>query len=84
MSHHEDDLDIIVPAHLDHLNIYSPDLALAGTDEKDQVLFDYSRAADWRPYKDRRNEASDGTRKEEDQGKMRRIGLAQGMVNCAR
>lgn len=78
----------IIPAQLSFLAIYSP--PLGNTDEtfKDQVVFYYSRAA--RESRAQSKKTKDGSithdaiSKEEENEKLRQIGLAQGMVDFAR
>lgn len=78
----------VVPAQLAFLAIYNP--ALGPTDETfaDQLVFYYSRAASEAraaAKKNARDEAAsrDALRQEENE-KLRQIGLAQGMVDFAK
>jgi len=76
----------VTPAQLSFLSIYSP--ALGPTDEtfRDQIVFYYSRA-----QKEARNASKKGTTpkatehdlREEENERLRQIGLAQGMVGFA-
>lgn len=78
----------IVPARLSFLAIYNPSLGLTDETFQDQLVFWHSRAAheariDAR--KNVRNEAATGdASREEENEKLRQIGLAQGMVDFAR
>jgi hypothetical protein len=72
----------IVPAHLSFLAIYNPTLGLTDDTFQDQVVFWFSKAA-----KDRRRQGKqDGESEVQDDEneKLRQIGLAQGMVNFAK
>lgn len=61
----------IVPAHLNFLAIYSPDLGTNERTERDQIVFFYESKSHGK-----------GERDVEEQ--LRQIGLAQGIVNFAR
>ena len=74
----------IVPAHLSFLAIYNPELGPTDDTFQDQVVFWFSKAA-----KDRRRQGKqDGDAQKEVQDeeneKLRQIGLAQGMINFAK
>lgn len=84
MSHIEDEQDTIVPAHLNYLTIYSPNINLGEADENDQILFKYSAAPNRKLQKGRRDGDTDHVQDVEGQEHLRRVGLAQGMVNFAR
>lgn len=84
----------IIPAQLNFLAIYSPPLGKTDETFREQVVFYYSRAskeaqlqkkgkkgAKGAGAEDNNNEA-DG--REEENEKLRQIGLAQGMVDFAR
>lgn len=76
-----------MPAQLAFLAIYNP--SLGPTDETfgDQVVFYHSRSAQearLAAKKDRRSNAAGGiAAREEENEKLRQIGLAQGMVDFA-
>jgi len=78
----------VTPARLSFLAIYNPTLGPTDETFPDQAVFWYSRAAqDARATakKNGRNEAAGGdAAKEEENEKLRQIGLAQGMVDFAR
>jgi len=80
----------IIPARLSFLTIYSPPLGTTDETFKEQVVFYYSRDAKEAKSQGKKkggkldvdNEAF--ASKEEENEKLRQIGLAQGMVNFAR
>ena len=77
--------DEIVPAHLDFLAIFNPDLGKTEETEKEQIVFYWSRPT--RGRRKRQQEDAAKTLKEQNElenERMRQIGLAQGMVNFAR
>lgn len=78
----------IVPAQLSFLAIYNPSLGPSDETFQDQLVFWYSRAAHEARVNARKNvrndaAASDASREEENE-KLRQIGLAQGMIDFAR
>ena len=85
MTHQSSDASDIVPAHLDFLAIFSPDLGQSERTEQDQIVFYWSKPTRTRGKK-RRQDAEQLVKqaKEEENERMRQIGLAQGMVNFAR
>lgn len=85
MPRPEADLNEILPAHLDFLAIFSPDLGQTEKTERDQIVFYWSKPTQSR----RRRKQQDAEQlakqeNEEEHERMRQIGLAQGMVNFAR
>jgi len=74
----------IVPAQLAFLAIYNPSLGRTDETFRDQVVFYYSRGA----REKRKGSAQDADyereQREEENEKLRHIGLAQGMVGFAR
>lgn len=74
----------VVPAQLSFLAIYNP--ALGDSDETfhDQIVFYYSRAARQRSKIDGRNVQAERDLREQENEKLRQVGLAQGMVGFAR
>jgi hypothetical protein len=78
----------VVPARLAFLAIYNP--ALGPTDEtfQDQLVFYYSRVATEARAVAKKNARSDNVGEEalrqEENEKLRQIGLAQGMVDFAK
>lgn len=76
----------VVPAQLSFLSIYSP--VLGPTDEtfRDQIVYYYSRTAKEARIANKGKDASKDIQdnlKEEENEKLRQIGLAQGMVGFA-
>lgn len=78
----------VVPARLSFLAIYNPSLGLTDDTFKDQAVFYFSRKAhDARlaVKKNGRSDAAGGDAiREEENEKLRQIGLAQGMIDFAR
>lgn len=81
----------IIPAQLSFLAIYSPPLGVTDETFKDQVVFYYSREA--REARSLKKKDKSGSQQSEDEAlatkeeqneKLRQIGLAQGMVDFAR
>ncbi|KAF7186688.1 Vacuolar fusion protein CCZ1-like [Pseudocercospora fuligena] len=78
----------VVPARLSYLAIYNPSLGPTDDTFEEQLVFYYARAAHearTAARKNARNDKAGGDAiREEDNQKLRRIGLAQGMVDFAR
>lgn len=77
----------IIPAQLSFLAIYSPPLGTTDETFRDQVVFYYSRQSrEAKSSKKKSRSAQDEAfaSKEEENEKLRQIGLAQGMVDFAR
>jgi hypothetical protein len=78
----------VVPARLSFLAIYNPSLGLTDETFRDQAVFYYSRQAHEARLAARKNARSDGAGgdalREEENEKLRQIGLAQGMIDFAR
>ncbi|EME83916.1 uncharacterized protein MYCFIDRAFT_95901, partial [Pseudocercospora fijiensis CIRAD86] len=78
----------VVPARLSYLAIYNPSLGPTDDTFEEQLVFYYARAAHEAraaARKNARNDKAGGDAiRDEDNQKLRRIGLAQGMVNFAR
>lgn len=74
----------VVPAQLSFLAIYNP--ALGTTDETfhDQIVFYYSKAARVRSKIDGKDTRAARDLREQENEKLRQVGLAQGMVGFAR
>lgn len=73
----------IIPAQLSWLAIYNPSLGTTDETFKDQVVFYYHRAA--KQARSSRKKGQGGPDlKEQENEKLRQIGLAQGMVDFAR
>lgn len=78
--------DKIVPAQLAFLAIYNPSLGPTDDTFRDQIVFYYSRAAKEARVQSKTKPSAvdhDALKEEEDE-KLRQIGLAQGMVDFAR
>lgn len=74
----------IQPAQLAFLAIYNPDLGPTDETFRDQIVFYHSRAAQQnRKSKSRKTDDDAGLHEQENE-KLRQIGLAQGMVNFVR
>ena len=81
----------VVPAQLSFLAIYNPTLGPTDETFADQLVFWYSRAASESRAKQKKagGRSDDGKRREdelreEENERLRQIGLAQGMVDFAR
>lgn len=76
----------VVPAQLDFLTLYNPTLSDSEESLKDQIVFYYSRRARRRRVQDDNSKQKDSVSSTEDEEneKLRQIGLAQGMVNFAK
>ncbi|KAL9067315.1 MAG: hypothetical protein Q9157_006856, partial [Trypethelium eluteriae] len=74
----------IQPAQLAFLAIYCPELGLTDETFRDQIVFYYSRAAQQSRRSKTRSTGEDHELHEQENEKLRQIGLAQGMVNFAR
>ncbi|GAB7364884.1 hypothetical protein MBLNU230_g5675t1 [Neophaeotheca triangularis] len=78
----------VTPAQLSFLAIYNPSLGPTDETFRDQVVFYYSRIANEARIATKRGErngvASEASIREEENEKLRQIGLAQGMVDFAR
>jgi hypothetical protein len=78
----------VVPAQLSFLAIYNPSLGLTDETFRDQLVFYYSRAAIEARIAAKKTARKDGAGgdalRQEENEKLRQIGLAQGMVDFAR
>jgi hypothetical protein len=78
----------VVPAQLSFLAIYNPSLGLTDETFRDQLVFYYSRAALEARIAAKKTARKDGAGgdalRQEENEKLRQIGLAQGMVDFAR
>jgi hypothetical protein len=72
------------PAQLSFLAIYNP--SLGSTDEavRDQIVFYFSRAARLRKVRKGNGTDASTSRDEEENERLRQVGLAQGMVDFAK
>lgn len=74
----------VIPARLSFLGIYNPTLGPTDETFPDQLVFWYSRVADEAGKAARRDGMGGDARREEENEKLRQIGLAQGIVDFAR
>lgn len=74
----------VVPAQLSFLAIYNPSLGTSDETFHDQVVFYYSKAAKARSKTDGKSPQAEQDLKEQENEKLRQVGLAQGMVGFAR
>ncbi len=74
---------IVTPAQLSFLAIYNPSLGPTDETFRDQIVFYYSRAAKTRRKGKDGEPDTEKELHEEENEKLRQIGLAQGMVNFA-
>ena len=74
----------VVPAHLSFLAIYNP--SLGGTDDslQEQIVFYSSTVTRARGSHKNRAKARHGLDREEENERLRQVGLAQGMVDFAK
>jgi hypothetical protein len=80
MSHGAGDLRRkVVPAQLGFLAIYNPSLGTTDETLNDQIVYYYSSAETHRSKRRRAKDAVDVTKEEENE-RLRHVGLAQGMV----
>lgn len=73
----------VIPAHLNFLAIYNPELGRTEETERDQIVFYFSGKSEKRRRGDHDAPSGRDIREEEDE-QMRQIGLAQGVVNFAK
>lgn len=74
----------VVPACLSFLAIYNPSLGESDDTFHNQIVFYYSRAAKARARLRGKNAQADEELREQENEKLRQVGLAQGMVGFAR
>ncbi|KAF2184283.1 hypothetical protein K469DRAFT_727228 [Zopfia rhizophila CBS 207.26] len=74
----------VVPAQLSFLAIYNPSLGDSDETIHDQIVFYHSKAAKARSKIDGRNPHVERDLREQENEKLRQVGLAQGMVDFAR
>lgn len=79
-----DHLSKVVPAQLAFLGIYNPSLGTTDETFRDQVVFYYSKAARLRSKSGSKTAEHERQLREDENEKLRQIGLAQGMVDFAR
>jgi hypothetical protein len=84
MSASADSLPKVVPAQLAFLGIYNPSLGTTDDTFRDQIVFYYSKAARARVKSNGKHAAQEKQLREDENEKLRQIGLAQGMVDFAR
>lgn len=78
-------MEAVVPAHLSFFAIYNPSLSQNDETVQDQVLYYYShKSVKTRKAQSTPNEVSLQNDREEQNEKLRQIGLAQGMVEFAK
>lgn len=74
----------IVPAQLSFLAIYNPALGTSDETFHDQIVFYYSKAAKARSRIEGKDARAAKALREQENEKLRQVGLAQGMVGFAR
>jgi hypothetical protein len=74
----------VVPARLSFLAIYNPALGTSDETFHNQVVFYYSKDAKPRFKTHGSNARAEGELREQENEKLRQVGLAQGMVGFAR
>jgi hypothetical protein len=79
----ESDLDTVIPARLGFLAIYNPTLGPTDETLEDQIVF-YTSRLTHSQHADNAGENEDAAPEGDKNERLRRIGLAQGMVSFAR
>ena len=75
----------VIPAHLDFLAIYNPELGRHEETENDQIVFYYSSKTEQaRQKEDDHVQNGDQDARREFDEQMRQVGLAQGVINFAK
>lgn len=76
----------VAPAQLDFLTIYNPTLSHSDETLSDQIVFYYSRRGRRRHASRQNGKQPDSITSEEDEQnqRLRQVGLAQGMINFAK
>ena len=74
----------VIPAELSFLAIYNPSLADRDENLRDQIVFYTSKESRARRKRRDYRESGDVLGHEEENERLRQVGLAQGMVNFAR
>jgi hypothetical protein len=74
----------VVPAQLSFLAIYSPSLGDSDETFHKQIVFYYAKAAKKREKLSNGDAQAEKDLREEENEKLRQVGLAQGMVGFAR
>jgi hypothetical protein len=74
----------VQPAQLSFLAIYNPSLGSDDEAFRDQIVFYSSRAARLRKAGKGYNADASGSQDEDENERLRRVGLAQGMVDFAK
>jgi hypothetical protein len=74
----------VVPAQLSFLAIYNPSLGITDETFHDQIVFYYSKAAKVRAKINGKDTQLARDLREQENEKLRQVGLAQGMVGFAR
>ena len=74
----------VVPAQLSFLAIYNPSLGSSDETFHEQIVFYHSTAAKARSKLRNDNSQAEQELQEQDNEKLRQVGLAQGMVGFAR
>ncbi|KAF2662295.1 hypothetical protein K491DRAFT_585554 [Lophiostoma macrostomum CBS 122681] len=74
----------VVPAQLSFLAVYNPSLGTSDETFHNQIVFYYSKAAKARAKIDGSNTHEESELREQENEKLRQVGLAQGMVGFAR
>lgn len=73
----------VIPAQLSFLAVYNPSLGPTDETFRDQIVFYYSKAAKTKRKGGSQDADTEEELQEEENEKLRQIGLAQGMVNFA-
>lgn len=82
MSQPSRDEPRVVPAQVNFLAIYNPTFGTSDETLRDQLVYYYTRRG--RRRHDKQKDVAPGAEEEEENQRLRQIGLAQGMVSFAK
>ena len=74
----------VIPAQLSFLSIYNPSLGTGDDSIRDQIVFYSSQSTRSRRVRQSQPDGEANNEKEEENEKLRQVGLAQGMVDFAK
>jgi hypothetical protein len=74
----------VVPAQLSFLALYNPSLGASDETFHDQIVFYYSKAAKSQSKSKSKDARAEKQLREQENEKLRQVGLAQGVVGFAR
>jgi hypothetical protein len=74
----------VIPAQLSFLTIYNPSLGQTDETLHEQIVFYSSKSSRLRHSRKTRRDSGAGNQREDENEKLRQVGLAQGMVSFAK